>query len=142
MTLFTKYLYLIDESVAQKAGLLTINLLLNSHQVKKARNLFDLLQLRLNLMNESFASDEEDDAELSLEKGKVIKSRDTFRWMYRLYKIRSNVLGVNVKYVVIPPQDTAELAIMRAHQHYNRIDYQMAAKELSKDFNQNTANIE
>lgn len=93
-------------------------------------------------MNESFASDEEDDSELSLEQGKVIKSRDTFRWMYRLYKIRSNVLGVNVKYVVIPPQDTAELAIMRAHQHYNRIDYQMAAKELSKDFNQNTANIE
>lgn len=91
-------------------------------------------------MNESFASDEEDESEL--DQGKVIKSRDTFRWMYRLYKIRCNVLGVNVKYVVIPPQDTAELAIMRAHQHYNRIDYQMAAKELSKDFNQNTANIE
>lgn len=136
-------LTILDDAVAQRSGLLTVNLLLNTHQLKKADVLFELLQTRLNIAWETFTSDEEDDSDVAIElkKEKPIgsKSLDIFKWMFRLYKIRNNVL--NGKIVLIPHEDTAELSILRAHQFYNGIDYQMAAKELAKEFRKPIANI-
>lgn len=122
----------IDDSVAQKVGLLTVNLLLNTNQAKKADALIELLQIRLNITAESLTSDEDDDLLIGQTKEKPLKSLDQFKWMFRLYKIRSNVL--NGKNILIPSEDTSEISILKAHQYYNGIDYQMAAKELSKQF--------
>lgn len=36
---------------------------------------------------------------------------------------------------------TSDISILRAHQYYNGIDYQMAAKEMSKKFNNIPASI-
>lgn len=121
-----------DDSVAQKVGLLTVNLLLNTNQAKKADALIELLQIRLNIKSESLASDEDDDLLIGQSKEKPLKSLEQFKWMFRLYKIRSNVL--NGKNILIPSEDTSEISILKAHQYYNGIDYQMAAKELSKPF--------
>lgn len=125
----------------QRAGLLTINLLLNTNQPKKADALVELLQVRLNISSESLTSDEDDDSDVSRDKKKEksLKSLDYFKWMFRLYKIRSNVL--NVKNLLIPNEDTSEISILRGHQYYNGIDYQMAAKELSKNFSNQQSNI-
>lgn len=121
-----------DDSVAQKVGLLTVNLLLNTNQAKKADALIELLQIRLNIKSESLTSDEDDDLLIGQSKEKPLKSLEQFKWMFRLYKIRSNVL--NGKNILIPSEDTSEISILKAHQYYNGIDYQMAAKELSKPF--------
>lgn len=94
-----------DDSVAQKVGLLTLNLLLNTHQIKKADALVNLLHTRLNISPESFTSDEDDenDTRLNPFKEKSIKSLDYFKWMFRLYKIRTNVL--NMKNFLIPNEE-------------------------------------
>lgn len=131
-----------DDKLVQRAGLLTINLLLNTNQPKKADALVELLQVRLNISSESLTSDEDDDSDVSRgdkKKEKSLKSLDYFKWMFRLYKIRSNVL--NVKNLLIPNEDTSEISILRGHQYYNGIDYQMAAKELSKNFSNQQSNI-
>ncbi len=101
----------------------------------------ELLQARLNISSESLTSDEDDDSDLSRDKKKEksVKSLDYFKWMFRLYKTRSNVL--NVKNLLIPNEDTSEISILRGHQYYNGIDYQMAAKELSKNFSNQQSNI-
>lgn len=126
--------------MAQKVGLLTVNLLLNTNQAKKADALIELLQVRLNITSESLTSDEDDDLLLSGQpKEKPVRSLDHFKRMFRLYKIRSNVL--NGKNILIPSEDTSEISILKAHQYYNGIDYQMAAKELSKQFANVPSNI-
>lgn len=130
-----------DDTVAQKVGLLTVNLLLNTNQAKKADGLIELLQIRLNITSETLTSDEDDDLLLATgqSKEKPFRSLDQFKWMFRLYKIRSNVL--NGKHILIPSEDTSEISILKAHQYYNGIDYQMAAKELSKQFANVPSNI-
>lgn len=123
-----------DDKLVKRAGLLTINLLLNTNQPKKADALVELLQVRLSISLESLTSDEDDEGDVPRDKKKEksLKSLDYFKWMFRLYKTRSNVL--NVKNLLIPNEDTSEISILRGHQYYNGIDYQMAAKELSKNF--------
>lgn len=118
----------------QNAGLLTVNLLLNTNQVKQADTLIELMQTRLKLSSETFTSDEDDDPELTSigPKEKMSKTLDTFKGMFKLYKIRSNVM--NGKNMLIPNEEISEISILKGHQYYNGIDYQMAAKELSKKF--------
>lgn len=102
----------------------------------------ELLQVRLNITSESLTSDEDDESDVARDnkkKEKSLKSLDYFKWMFRLYKTRSNVL--NVKNLLIPNEDTSEISILRGHQYYNGIDYQMAAKELSKNFSNLQSNI-
>ncbi|XP_037027888.1 CCR4-NOT transcription complex subunit 10 [Bradysia coprophila] len=136
-----KHIDKLDDKVVQRAGLLTVNLLLNTNQPKKADALVELLQTRLNISSESLTSDEDDDSDVSRDKKKEksVKSLDYFKWMFRLYKTRSNVL--NGKNLLIPNEDTSEISILRGHQYYNGIDYQMAAKELSKNFTNLQSNI-
>lgn len=102
-----KHLDVIDTTIAQKIGLLAINLLLNLNQPKKAEAIVDLLYNRLNNCSELFAASEEDDTVLLLDKSfdltKSIKSLEQFRWMFRLYKLRSSVL--NEKSVLIPNEE-------------------------------------
>lgn len=102
----TQMFYFQDDLVIQKVGLLTVNLLLNTHQAKKAEALIELLQARLNISLEQLTSDEDDDATITLGsqiKEKSCKSLDQFKWMFRLYKIRSNVL--NCRNILIPAED-------------------------------------
>lgn len=164
--------------------MLTIHLLLNAHQVRRAAAAIDALQKRLSATAPELLSEDDDYEDsvvvgiaptLNLSKvvgggsGDTTAARDaataeasalstialdadgktavgataravidrrcsseSFRWMFRLYRLRCSVLsGRNV---LIGNEDTAEMSVLRAHQFYNGIDYQMAAKELSKPF--------
>ena len=96
-----KHLNVLDDLLAQKVGLLTVNLLLNTNQPKKAEAVVELLKVRLS-SNSEFNSDEDDVTDLLLDKTKPkpTKSLEHFRWMLRLYKLRTKVL--NEKPVLIP----------------------------------------
>ena len=101
---FVFAIYILDDALAQKAGLLTINILLNLNQFKKGEALVELLQKRMNMTSE-FTSDEDDETDLTMNKlkEKTVKSLDHFKWMFRLYKIRSTIL--NGKNILIPTED-------------------------------------
>lgn len=165
-----------DDTLAQRSGLLTIHLLLNTHQVRRAAALIEQLQLRLSTTSPELlpGDDDYDDDVASVAGGGIIggalmsglsaagsgeqhvdvaaasvaakatetgdRSLERFRWMFRLYKLRCSVLsGRNV---IIAHEETSEMSVLRAHQFYNGIDYQMAAKELSKPFENARATIE
>lgn len=99
-------------AVAQRVGLLAVNLLLNLNQPKKAEVIIELLQTRENLDKLS-SSEEDDDTELLLNKTTDItttKSLDQFKWMFRLYKLRSKVL--NDETVVIPNEEVSNVAMI------------------------------
>lgn len=57
---------------------------------------------------------------------------EDFRRVFRLTMIRSNML--NGKIVSIPNEETSEYCILRGHKYYLGNDYQMAAKELAKNY--------
>lgn len=90
---------LADESLAQRSGLLTINILLNTYQVKKAGILIEQLQKRLSLSPDQLISDDDEDDDLDgvnirgATTAKEVRSPDLFRWMFKLYTIRWNVLS-------------------------------------------------
>lgn len=148
-----------DDTLAQRSGLLTIHLLLNGHQVRRATALIDELERRLSATAPELlpgdGDDDFDEDQLALVAAGGAASApgaatigaavgadpaDRFRWMFRLYKLRCNVMaGRNV---LIANEETSELSVLRAHQFYNGIDYQMAAKELSKRFVNASATIE
>lgn len=103
-----KHLDAFDTEFAQKIGLLAIQLVLNLNQPKKAEAIITLLKLRLSTTTDLLTgSDEDDDPNLLLDKNielsKAHKPLDQFRWMFRLYKMRSKVL--NEKSVVIPNEE-------------------------------------
>lgn len=130
-----KHLDALDTAVARKIGLLAIQLMLNLNQPKKAEAIITLLKLRLS-SNSDLLSDEDDElTELLYEKRtevvkQNVKSLDEFRWMFRLYKLRSKI--VNEKPILVPPEESPEMLVLKAHQYYIGKDYQMAAKELTK----------
>lgn len=138
-----------DDTLAQRSGLLTIHLLLNGYQVRRATALIERLEARLSTTSPELLPgdgdedlDEDTGARPTTTSGDVavIDQTDRFRWMFRLYKLRCNVMaGRNVS---ITNEETSELSVLRAHQFYNGIDYQMAAKELSKKFVNASATIE
>lgn len=142
-----------DDTLAQRSGLLTIHLLLNGHQVRRATALIEQLEARLSTTApELLPGDGDEDLDLEDTGARVTTTTsaagagtgtdqtDRFRWMFRLYKLRCNVMaGRNV---TIANEETSELSVLRAHQFYNGIDYQMAAKELSKKFVNASATIE
>lgn len=105
-----KHLDAFDTIVAQKIGLLAIQLVLNLNQPKKAEAIITLLKLRLSTSSDLLGgSDEDDESNLLLEKhvepNRTVKPLDQFRWMFRLYKMRSKVL--NEKSVVIPLEEVS-----------------------------------
>lgn len=130
-----KHLDAFDTEVAQKIGLLAIQLVLNLNQPKKAEAIITLLKLRLSSASDLLSGSDEDEEPNSLldktiEPIRTLKPLDEFRWMFRLYKMRSKVL--NEKTVLIPNEETPEMLVLKAHQYYIGHDYQMAAKELAK----------
>lgn len=97
-----------NTTVAQKIGLLAIQLVLNLNQPKKAEAIITLLKLRLSSSTDLLSgSDEDEEPNLLLDKNIEVsrehKSLDEFRWMFRLYKMRSKVL--NKKTVLIPNEE-------------------------------------
>ncbi|XP_031625291.1 CCR4-NOT transcription complex subunit 10 [Contarinia nasturtii] len=128
-----KHLDAFDTEVAQKIGLLAIQLVLNLNQPKKAEAIITLLKIRLSTSSDLLSISDEDDEPVldkNIEANRAHKPLDEFRWMFRLYKMRSKVM--NEKTILIPTEETPEMLVLKAHQYYIGHDYQMAAKELSK----------
>lgn len=108
-----KHLDAFDIELAQKIGLLAIQLVLNLNQPKKAEAIITLLKLRLSSSTD-LISDEDDETNLLLDKNieasKTLKPLNEFRWMFRLYRMRSKVL--NVKSVLIPNEEVGLVKIV------------------------------
>lgn len=106
-----KHLDAFDVELAQKIGLLAIQLVLNLNQPKKAEAIITLLKMRLSTSTDLLSgSDEDDEPNLLLDKIvepsiKTVKSLNEFRWMFRLYKMRSKVM--NEKSVLIPNEEVS-----------------------------------
>lgn len=103
-----KHLDAFDTVFAQKIGLLAIQLMLNMNQPKKADATITLLKLRLSSAADLLTGvDEDDELELPLDKNadtsNTAKSLDEFKWMFRLYKIRSRIM--NGRTVVVPIEE-------------------------------------
>lgn len=90
-----------------------------------------MLQNRLDINYDDIL---ESDALDLIEKKKEESSeeQDVFRKLFGLILIRSNLL--NDKPTIIPQEKTADYSILKGHQYFLKHDYQMAAKELSRQF--------
>lgn len=127
----------LDEKLLQKAGLLGVNLYLETNQYKAADDLLNILNVKfggickeiLDVVDDEdvYAEDEE-----KVDTEKPDNPMEDFRRVFRLTMNRSNML--NGKIVVIPNLETAEYCILQAHKYYLGHDYQMAAKEMAKTF--------
>lgn len=102
-----RHLDLVEATVAQRIGLLAINILLNLNQPRKAEAVVELLIARMNACADSMGSDEDEVTDVLLDKSKdtvkPAKSLSQFRWMLRLAKLRSKVM--NEKYILIPNEE-------------------------------------
>lgn len=123
----------LDNKFLEKVGLLTACLLLDTNQAIKADQLIDMLQTRLNLNNDDILMPD-DMLEPELEKTKEIvdEEQEAFRNLFRLVLIRSHLL--NGKNAMIPLEETSNFSILKAHQFYLGNDFQMASRELAKQF--------
>lgn len=135
-----KHLDLVDSYIAHRIGLLAINILLNLNQPKKANDVIELLNKRLNGATDS-SSDEDNNRTLdkTTVETKLVKVNNDFNWMFRFYKFRSKIF--NEKSTLIPIEDSPEMLVLKAHQYYAGHDYQMAAKEFTKRFTAESPNI-
>lgn len=100
-----RHLDLVETTVAQRIGLLAVNILLNLNQPRKAEAVIDLLVARM--ISSTDFIDDDDGIDLALDKSKetvrVAKPLNQFRWMFRLAKLRSKVM--NQKYTLIPAEE-------------------------------------
>lgn len=123
----------LDNVFLEKVGLLTACLLLDTNQAKKADQLIDMLQTRLDLNNDDILMpDDMLEPELEKEKETLDEDQEIFRNLFRLVLIRSNLL--NGKNAIIPLEETSNFSILKAHQFYLGNDFQMASRELAKKF--------
>lgn len=116
---------LLDEKLAQKITLLAVNLYLSAHQYKAAN------KLAVKLSTYFDRNDGEDDS-----KQQKQPKLDDFQRICYLTVLRAGLMSG--KPVLIPSEDDAEFSILRAHMHYFRHDFQMAAKELAKQYKTKT----
>ena len=72
------------------------------------------------------------DALIEKKKEEFSEEQDAFRKLFGLILIRTNLL--NDKQTLIPHEETADYSILKGHQYFLKHDFQMAAKELSKQF--------
>lgn len=123
----------LENKFLEKAGLLTACLLLDTNQARKADQLIDMLQTRLDLNNDDILMpDDMLEPELEKEKEVVDDEQAAFRNLFRLVLIRSHLL--NGKNAIIPLEETSNFSILKAHQFYLGNDFQMASRELAKKF--------
>ncbi|CRK91776.1 CLUMA_CG005408, isoform A [Clunio marinus] len=123
----------LENRFLQKVGLLTACLLLDTNQAKKADQLIDMLQTRLDINNDDILMPD-DLVEPELEKAKetLDEEEEIFRNLFRLVLIRSYLL--NGKNAIIPLEETSNFSILKAHQFFLGNDFQMASRELAKQF--------
>lgn len=101
-----KHLDLVDRPIAQRIGLLAINILLNLNQPKRVHEVIALLRNRLRGPLNSPSDDGIDILLKKVPDPKLVRSLTEFKWMFRWYKLRSDVLndetisvqGENVRY--------------------------------------------
>lgn len=127
----------LNNKFLEKVGLLTVCLLLDyTNQAKKADQLLEMLQNRLNLNNDDILVAEDDvlEAEQTKKHEELDEEQQIFRKQFRLALIRSKLLNGKLNAVVIPHDETSSYAILKAHQYFLMSDFQLAAKELSKTF--------
>lgn len=124
----------LNNKFLEKVGLLTVCLLLDTNQAKKADLLLEMLQNRLNINNDDILMSDDDilEPEQSKKLEDLDEEQEIYRNLFRLALIRSRLL--NSKSVIIPQEDTSNFCILKAHQFYLMNDFQMAAKELSRQF--------
>lgn len=98
-----RFLNIFDAPFVQRIGLLAMELLLNLNQPTKVDDIIELLNTRLNLQVDTpSGSDSDEDPENQKNKAEI-KSLEHFRWMYRLYKIRSRIM--NGQAVIVPIEE-------------------------------------
>jgi CCR4-NOT transcription complex subunit 10 len=123
----------LENKFLQKVGLLTACLLLDTNQARKADQLIDMLQTRLDINNDDILMpDDLLEPELEKVKETLDEEQETFRNLFRLVLIRSFLL--NGKNAIIPLDETSNFSILKAHQFYLGNDFQMASRELAKQF--------
>lgn len=123
----------LENNFLQKVGLLTACLLLDTNQAKKADQLIDMLQTRLDINNDDILMpDDLLEPELEKTKETLDEEQEAFRNLFRLVLIRSYLL--NGKNAIIPLEETSNFSILKAHQFYLGNDFQMASRELAKQY--------
>lgn len=100
-----RHLDLVETTVAERIGLLAVNILLNLNQPRKAEAVIDLLVARMIAGTDFIDDDEGIDVALDKSKDTVRAAQplNQFRWMFRLAKLRSKVM--NQKYTLIPAEE-------------------------------------
>lgn len=134
MTGILQHVEQLNNKFLEKVGLLTVCLLLDTNQHKKADKLLEMLQNRLNINNDDILLADEDilESEQGKKQEELDEEQEIYRNLFRLALIRSRLL--NRKSVIIPLEETSNFSILKAHQFYLMNDFQMSAKELSKSF--------
>lgn len=95
---------LLDNSLIEKAGLLTATLLLDTNQPKRADILLQMLQNRLELNNDDILSPDDFEVDpIERKKEDLDEEQEMFRKLFRLVLIRSHLL--NGKNVLIPLEE-------------------------------------
>lgn len=90
----------------EKAGLLTATLLLDTNQAKKADLLLQMLQNRLDLNNDDILAPDDYNLETDVRKKEELdEEQETFRKLFRLVLIRSNLL--NRKNILVPGEEVS-----------------------------------
>ncbi|XP_055695320.1 CCR4-NOT transcription complex subunit 10 [Lutzomyia longipalpis] len=126
----------LDENFIQRSYLLTLTMLLETNQPRKAKALLEQLENRLGISREALINDDDEivaaTEELTLTPKEKERNLEDFLEMLKLCTIRVNL--ANGKTTPLPKEETSEFSIAKAHQYYLGNDFQMAARELSKKF--------
>lgn len=122
----------LEKKMLEKVGLLTACLLLDTNQAKKADELLQILTNKLEINNDDILTDDPLDIETEKNREKLDEEQEAYRNLFRLVLIRSHLL--NRKVITVPLEDTSNFSILKAHQFYLGIDFQMASRELAKQF--------
>lgn len=129
----------LEDSFIEKAGLLTVCLLLDTNQAKKADHLLEMLQNRLEINNDDILLPDDDVEPVEKKKEILDEDQEIFRNLFRLALIRSHLF--NSKNALIPNEETSNFSILKGHQYYLGNDFQMAAKELAKPFKNDLVSV-
>lgn len=132
MTAILQHVDCLNNTFLEKVGLLTVCLLLDTNQAKKADLLLEMLQNRLNINNDDILIIDDAEPEQNKKVEDLDEEQEIFRNLFRLALVRSKLL--NAKAAMIPHEETSNFCILKAHQFYLMNDFQMAAKELSRPF--------
>lgn len=127
-----QHMELLDKKLLEKVGLLASCLYLDTNQARKADELLSILTNKLEINNDDILTDDPLEIEAGRNKPALDDEQEAFRNLFRLVLIRSHLL--NRKMITVPGEETSNFSILKAHQFYIGIDFQMASRELAKQF--------